>query len=353
MLFLAAILFLRELPIGSDSVYFLNLACGKQVALGNTLFEQAIAFLPCNLLFIKILMLFISLFTLIGLLQLAQIVLKNQAEKELIVVFVLGLTFFAQFLLQFENDQIGFLVGLIATNVFLKNNESKQYCFFNFVFSIILLLLAVSIWNMTALFFFIWVFYNNFFLIPIILTLPFLRQNLFPETIVFEYLPIIGLLYIGASIFLIWNKLEKTTIPFLIFFGLAICRAMFWPFAAFLAGYMALNSYIKNQHFNLVYVVAIIAFSTMLFFNSLSQFPNNKEIALTKEAIAISKDLNVGYGEAYLTIWLDGKPNTLGWPTLDNNVFQKKGFVLARGELGYNCFVLLDSKEKLKFYKCV
>jgi hypothetical protein len=340
----------RELPIGTDSMYYLGLACHTTPSISTGVWENIVTLLPCNALFFKFLSLFFAIVCMLCLYQIANILFKNQSENLLIVLFALGLTFLLPFFYQTENDQAGMAIGLLATLLFFWNEENcskPTYSLYLFT-AFFVLGLSIFIWKATALLLVWWVFYHSFALIPLLFMLPYLQKEVFPNNNVFEQISFYGFYMVGASIFYFWNWKNKNIVyPFIIFFVLAIIQLNLWVFSALLAPFMVLQSYYstKEQH-KWLYFVGLAAFCVVLFNNVVNEYPNQYDLAATRAAISISNDLNVDWSNAWLTYYLGGKPNTNGYQTIDNNIFTKKGYVLTYFVLP-NCKIVYCQYEPI------
>lgn len=358
--FTAPILF-RALPIGSDSIYYIGLACNTTPSINTGIWENIVKLLPCNVLAFKLIAISLALLSAFGLYLIAQTLFKNQKQNWLIILFAFGLTFLAIFFVQTENDQAGLTLGILATALFLRTQKEKttKHYAIKIITATIALLLAIAIWKATALLFVWWIFYNKFFLVMLLPITFFLLPEITPSSLVDEQISFYGFFMIGASIFYFWKLSNKAILfPFGFFFLLTLIKVQFWVFAALLAPFIVLESYYatKPEH-RWLFFVGVLAMSIIIAGNISAAYPNYNDIAVTKHVIDLNKPVSYDWSNAWLTFYLGGNPNTLNAPSSDNNVWNYHGLVLSATSL-YDCNVVYaiqkdtNKVKALKLQEC-
>lgn len=213
--------------VGNDGYLYLTAICSDDFSginpLDSPLFYEILPFLPCNLLFLKLLLFFLCFFCVLALSQLGNLFSENGWNAGWLVW--LSPLLFSEFM-KFENDQFAYPLLFWSIYFFYKGGLK------NFAVSIILVLVAAGFWGGSLYFLVAYALSSIVNLVVLgVPTLVLFGRKLFDSVYsmpaVLEAQPLVGLKYP----FLLWIGILKLplnlTMQLLFFIALGSFRVKF------------------------------------------------------------------------------------------------------------------------------
>lgn len=311
-------LLLRGVLWGADSFAFLSVSCGNPgiEKLGHPFFAQFVPLFNCNFYLIITVMFFFYFFSLISLWFFGNYLFKEKGYLLPIVVGSISPLFFIE-ALRFENQLFGVTLSLIALALFtlyLSHHKSLKGLFCVFL-AIIMALFSVLSW-FPSLFILAIAFFlleikqehkQTIFLIGLIFFLIFFGKYffwnsisqlfLFPNDLVSENMPFVGLVFI-LHIISFYKYVDKKFFAyslFLIFLGLINLKYVF--LASILLGVGLVNKEIsggiqtKQGRIPLLPIAFLCLIGLTI--TSLYLFPTQSDVKEIDFAIQFAKDNNI------------------------------------------------------------
>ena len=334
MVFLVALaptiaLLLRGVLWGADSFAFLSVSCGNPGinSLGHPFFAQFVPLFNCNFYLIITIMFLFYFFSLISLWVFGNYLFKEKGYLLPIVVGSISPLFFIE-ALRFENQLFGITLSLIALGLFtLYLSHNKSYIgLFALFLSIIIGFLSLFVWFpslfiLTIAFFLLPIkqeYKQTIFLIGLIFFFAFfgkyffwdsiLQLILFPNDLVSENMPFVGLVFI-LHIISFYKYVDKKFFGyslFLIFLGLFNLKYVF--LASILLGVGLVNKELKNGLQTKQGRIPLIPIAFLcligLTITSLYLFPTQSDIKEIDFAIQYAKDNNLPLYNDWGVGWL-------------------------------------------------
>lgn len=367
-LFLFTFYFLRQDIIGADSYFYLNQICKPNYvysdvakyenALNNLitgnfsnlknnmppLLGPTLKNLPCNFMYLKIILFSGFLLCLLSIALLGELFNKKEGWKAALFTFLSPLL--AWEFLKFENDQLAIPLLFLSMYFFFKGsyaqNNNKKYLYQ--IIAVLIAFLAAGFWG-GSLFIIIAYGFSSFigliFSVPILFFLgPQLFNSAAPVPGVYESIPFIAIFYILPFTFFLLYGYRKVFLPqlfFLLFLG--FLNAKFIVLSIPLLCICTLNVY-SDKIFNkkvkwwprikITMVLACIVFAVFFSLGISKQHPTTEQWTAIKQGLQISREQGKHFANdwdiGYWVHWLDGNASAWGGPqdinfnSLDNAI---------------------------------
>lgn len=348
--------------IDGDSYYYLNQVCNNSQPVNDSsvLFPSLIQFFPCDFVLIKIYLLLICIACFITLGYIGY--LFNHEHGYLVAYIAFALTFFTTEFFKFENDSIGYLLGLIGlyfllkcfTKPYLKNNKQ------NLILGTAFLLIAALFWSGAVYWFVFSSFFTPIIFFPSVIIMIVFYHKFFgfinPQQGVWEHVLGMSLVYWGLTIFTIWAsiKLNYKIILFgffclIIGFLVSKLYVLAIPFMA-LTCFFGLKVLFKNNFYVLKILLITLSLFIILFWNInySYQFPTHSDLDLIKEAVTLDKDLQNSFGAGHIIRFYGSTPSSAFG--LSDNDFNQEGYLVLEKAYDSNCLKLRESTYLNLFY---
>lgn len=350
--------------VGADTYYFLISICGEETLGETDLVRTIFSFLPCNFIFLKILLFFLCLICTITLALTGELLYKKNGWMAGLFIFIAPI-FFAEFT-KLENDQFTFPLIFLAIYFYYKGFFKNKYA--NRIISIALLVFSTLIWGGSILFLLAFAFGSVLFLIASIPIIAVFWNKLlstalprFPNFDLFGNVWENSLLVGIAYLFLLplgYNGINRMIFPQIVFFTvLFLLNSKFvllvTPFLALgFVGYfnkLDFSKYGKNFKQIFIWLPFFMALSWGLV--SLEQPPQPHhweaiDFALQESSKpGITNDWDFGYW----ILFKGGRTQQFGSPkdfNLSHDVF------ITRKNFDVNACAELGVFEDVRVYKC-
>lgn len=340
-----------DLLIDGDSYFYLNQVCtGEFVFQQLSVFPFWIYFFPCSILFVKI-YLFLIYFS--SVLVVSKI--GEEYDKEhgwLVGLTWFGFTFAIIEFWKFENDGIGYLLGLLGF-LWLIRGKTK-----GLVLSVIYFILSGLFWNGVVywLFFsapFFYLGYGVSILFPIVLSESF-WWFLFPNPLISEHQSWVVLAWIGVALFFFVGVLKTDKKIILAFFG-SLLPALFvsklfvlcTPFVA-LISFNGLKVIGDLKVLRIAVVIFCLLMAVMFGFWTQSNFPKMSDIDLVKKGLSYSNELNNDFSVGYIIEFYGGVPSGKGFITDYNYT----NYTIGLSKNGANGCLVLEDNNRFVLLDC-